>query len=280
MVTANDNFVTVNGARLQYTEFGDPATPAVLCLHGFSFDAHAWDAFAERISDRFHVLALTVRGHGDSDRAESYDDPFLSIHDAAAFLDALNVERAITIGHSMGANIAGGLAIFHKEKVSKLVLGDSGPDGDPAGEERMFRYVSDWPEQLPGEEAIVDFYRSHFADGFSDGALQYIAKHAAARQTDGSYRMKLDPVIIRNNVERGVQSLPPSESPLWQFIAQITPPTLIVRGTQTVYFPRACAERMVREMPDARLVEIDTGHALFMQDLDAFYNAVIGFLTE
>ena len=90
---STDNFVNVNGARLHYTEFGDPAAPAVLLLHGFTFDAHAWDPFAERISDRFHVLALTVRGHGDSDRAESYEDPFQSIHDAAAFLDALNIEQ-------------------------------------------------------------------------------------------------------------------------------------------------------------------------------------------
>jgi pimeloyl-ACP methyl ester carboxylesterase len=280
MVTPTDNFVTVNGARLHYTEFGDPAAPAVLCLHGFSFEAHVWDRFAERISDRFRVLALTAPGHGDSDRPESYDDPFQSIHAAGGFLEALNVEKAIVIGHSMGANTAGGLSIFHKDKVSKLVMGDSGPDGDPEGAQRIYNYVSSIPERLDSEEEIVDFYHASFP-ALAELDVLSLARHAWARQPDGSFRMNLDPAIIRSTVERGVQEpLPPGESPLWPFIPQITPPTLIVRGAQTVYFPKACAERMVKEMPDARLVEIDTGHALFMEDLDAFHDAVIGFLTE
>jgi pimeloyl-ACP methyl ester carboxylesterase len=279
MVTATDNFINVNGARLHYTEFGDPAGPAVLCLHGFSFDAHAWDLFAERISDRFHVLALTVRGHGDSDRAESYDDPFQSIHDAAAFLEAKDVKSAAVIGHSMGASIAGGLAIFHREKVTKLVMGDSGPDADPAGAQRMHRFMKDWPDTLAGEEEAFEFIASHL-DALDRDEVRRMTKHLVRQEPDGSYRMKLDPVLVKESVERGVQNVPPGESPLWQFIPQISPPTLIVRGTQSVYFPKACAERMVREMPNARLVEISTGHGLLLEDLDAFHDAVIDFLTE
>ena len=174
----------------------------------------------------------------------------------------------------MGASIAGGLAIFHPQKVSKLVLGDTGPDGDPEGEERIYNYMKDWPDRLNSEEEAVEFVGSHLVDLNRGGSPRACAGTWSRRDPDGSYRMKLDPALVKANVERGVQALPPGESPLWPFIPQITPPTLIVRGSKTVYFPKACAERMVREMPDARLVEIDTGHGLFLEDLDAFYDAV------
>ena len=100
-----DKFVTVNGLRLHYVEHGDPTRPTIVCLHGAGGHAHAWDAFASIVSDEYRVLALTFRGHGDSDRADDYNYELLNL-DTAEFIRALGVAPVVLIGHSLGGGTA------------------------------------------------------------------------------------------------------------------------------------------------------------------------------
>ncbi len=276
MVTTTDNFVTVDGARLHYTEYGTAGAPALLCLHGFMGHAHNWDRFAQCLAGRFRLLALTARGHGDSDRTKPNADMFEPVRDAASFLDALGVASAVVVGHSMGASIGGGLAVLYPDKVSKLVLGDTGPDADPEGAERLYRIMCEWQHEFDNFEAAERFFLRF--EGLDPRDRHTWAKYGVSRDPDGKFRMKLDRALVEARRAEGVSVLPSGESPLWQFVPQIKCPTLIVRGSRTVFFPRPCADRMVEIMPDARLVEIDTGHLLFLEDLDAFYEAIKEFL--
>jgi len=68
-VNAESRFLEVNGLRLHHVDWGNPAAPTIVCVHGFRGNAHAFDGFARRFRDRFHVLSVDVRGRGDSDWA-------------------------------------------------------------------------------------------------------------------------------------------------------------------------------------------------------------------
>ena len=59
--------VVVNHLRLHLLEWGDPGSPPVILLHGGNQSAHSWDLVSLHLADRYHVLALDQRGHGDSE---------------------------------------------------------------------------------------------------------------------------------------------------------------------------------------------------------------------
>ena len=276
-MAARDDFITVNGIRLHYCEHGQRTLPPLICLHGFMGTAHNWDTFASRVSGRFRVLAPTARGHGDSARPEDYDDMFAPVHDVAALMDALKLPSAIVMGHSMGATVAAGLAVFHPSKVSKLVIGDAGLDSDPEGAERLYRLMCEWQDEFGTAEEVAGFIRDQLED-LPEDEVRRLAPYWVSYDPDGKYRSKLDPALVRARVDQGLNVPPPGENPLWQFVPQVKCPTLIVRGVRTIFLPRACADRMVAEMPDARLVEMDSGHMLWMENLEGFYEAVRAFI--
>src|SRR5262245_14607714 len=62
-----DKYATVGGLRLHYLDWGNPARPAMILLHGIARHAHTFDHIAADFARDYHVIALDMRGHGDSD---------------------------------------------------------------------------------------------------------------------------------------------------------------------------------------------------------------------
>jgi pimeloyl-ACP methyl ester carboxylesterase len=93
-------FVSVNGINLHYLDWGG-SSDVLLFLAGLGCNAHNFDDFAPRFSDTFHVMALTRRGHGESDYPETGYDIDTLTEDIRQFLDALEIEQVILAGHSM-----------------------------------------------------------------------------------------------------------------------------------------------------------------------------------
>jgi pimeloyl-ACP methyl ester carboxylesterase len=94
------DFVNVNGIRLHYLDWGGEG-PALVFLTGMGCSAYIFKSFAPRFTDKFHVLALDRRGHGDSDYPKTGYDPDTLTEDLRQFLDALKVDQMILVGHSM-----------------------------------------------------------------------------------------------------------------------------------------------------------------------------------
>ena len=113
-------FVTVNGIRLHYLDWGGQG-PALIFLAGLGSTAYIFSHFAPRFSDRFRVLGLTRRGHGDSDYPETGYDPDTLTEDIHQFMDALRIDRATLIGHSIAGVELTHFAATHPDRVEKLV---------------------------------------------------------------------------------------------------------------------------------------------------------------
>src|SRR6476646_4819886 len=143
---------TVNGLRLRYLEWGRPDALPVVCVHGYTSSAEALHALAQRMQDRAHLIAMAVRGHGDSawspDGAYQYAD---QAGDLAALVDRLGIERFVLIGTSMGGIIAMAYAAQHAQRLRGLVLNDIGPDVE-AGSTRITGMVGSRPADFASLE--------------------------------------------------------------------------------------------------------------------------------
>jgi len=159
-----------------------PGLP-VLAVHGISATHRSWDVVADALSDR-RVIAADLRGRG---RSNTLPGPYgLERHadDLAAALDALAVDRAFVVGHSMGAFVSVRFAERHPDRVAGLVLIDGGlpvpnPDGVPP-EDLPAVLLGPALERLsmtfPDRAAYLDFWRRHPALGpyWNDAIEAYV----------------------------------------------------------------------------------------------------------
>ncbi len=125
-------FVTANGVRLHYLDWGGTGAP-LLFLAGFRDTAHVFDQFAPRFTDRFHVIGLTRRGFGQSEKPVGGYDAETRVEDIRHFLDALGLARVSLIGHSMAGDELTLFATRYPERTAKLIYLDAAYDRTPEG---------------------------------------------------------------------------------------------------------------------------------------------------
>lgn len=101
-------------------EWGDEGLPALVCLHGVTNHGRHFMRLAERLADRFHVVALDLRGHGESPR----EPPWHLEQHVADVLEAAPHERCAWLGHSFGGRVAYEAAAAAPERVERLLLLD------------------------------------------------------------------------------------------------------------------------------------------------------------
>jgi non-heme chloroperoxidase len=110
------------GVRLHYVEQGDEGGKPLILLHGITDSWRSFELILPLISGEFRVYAPDQRGHGDSSKpARGYAQEEFAA-DVGAFMDALGLERATVVGHSMGSLVASRFAAENPSRVEKLVL--------------------------------------------------------------------------------------------------------------------------------------------------------------
>jgi non-heme chloroperoxidase len=129
---STSGFVTVNGINLHYRDWGGTGD-TILFLAGFNDSAHVFDKFAPRFTDGFHVLGLTRRGVGESDKPAGGYDTSTRVEDIRQFLDVLRVPKVSLIGHSMAGDEMTLFATRYPKRVAKLVYFDAAYDRTPEG---------------------------------------------------------------------------------------------------------------------------------------------------
>ncbi|WP_085307917.1 alpha/beta fold hydrolase [Planktotalea arctica] len=114
---------TLNGQKFFARTWGDPSLPPLLMLHGFPEYSGAWAELATELQDTFYCVAPDQRGYGQSycpSGVEAYRTGVLA-SDMAALMSELG-GPAIVMGHDWGASVAYGLAMFHPDLVSRLII--------------------------------------------------------------------------------------------------------------------------------------------------------------
>jgi len=253
-------FVTVNGLRLRYLDWGASGLPPVVCVHGYTSSAEAFNAPARHLQDRFHIIAPDVRGHGESawspTAAYQYGD---QIGDLAALVDELQLSRFALIGTSMGGIIAMGFAARYPDQLRALVINDIGPEPE-TGSQRITEMVGGRPEDFASvEEAMA--YRRRMSPIVASRTIEdqrELALGVLRQRPDGRWVWKMDPAYVEQRVRNGA----PPRPPLWPALQTLPVPTLVVWGRDSDVLSEGQARRMAETLPRGELVAVPgVGHA-------------------
>ena len=117
-------FIKVNGVKLHYLDWGKPGD-VLLMLAGLGSNAHVFDEFALKLTDRFRVIAVDRRGHGESDKPANGYDIETRVEDIRQFLDALKIKKVSIVGHSAAGDEMTRFASLYPKRVHKLVYLDA-----------------------------------------------------------------------------------------------------------------------------------------------------------
>lgn len=114
--------IVAPNVTLEYVEYGPGDGVPVVLLHGYTDSWHSWEPLLSHVPTSWRAIALSQRGHGDSSRPATGYDLNHYVADVAAFLNALTIDQAVIVGHSMGSLVAQRFAARHPERVAGLVL--------------------------------------------------------------------------------------------------------------------------------------------------------------
>jgi len=254
-----DRTIVLHGQRFHYTEWGPPAAPPVIFLHGITGHARTWDDEARLLAERCHVIVLDQRGHGDSDPAPDgdYSDAAL-LSDLEAFVDALGFRRLGLVALSLGGRVAINYAGRHPDRVERLVVVDIGPEIAPGGRARVSSLMAAAPERFETLEEVVTHQRAN-NPLYTETMLRHRARHAVRPLPNGGFTWKYDRAL-RDAIREGRLRTPADLWPQW---CAIQCPTLLVRGAQSDVLTDETAKRMLEELPAARLTVVpDAGHTV------------------
>jgi pimeloyl-ACP methyl ester carboxylesterase len=253
------------GVRIRYAEQGDPGGPAVIFLHGFSDSWFSWSRVLPLIPARYHVIAPDSRGHGGSDKPEGGYAMRDLAGDVLALMDALHLERATIVGHSMGSVVAQQIAVAAPGRVERLVLVGSGPS---------FRSMSGVDEFAAAVYALRDPVPEQFAREFQVSTIhQPIPGEFLDTAVATSLRL---PARVWHGIMTGMLSTPPAPE-----LAGLGIPTLILSGERDAVFAPAAQQALIAQLPEARSsIYAETGHAPHWERPDRFAGELVRFLGD
>lgn len=118
--------IPVAGGELAAFRFGKRDASPIIAAHGITSNSRAWVVVARALGDGAQLIALDLRGRGVSNTLPPPFGPAVHVEDMLAVLDALELDRALLVGHSLGAYMVARLAVEHPDRAERVVLVDGG----------------------------------------------------------------------------------------------------------------------------------------------------------
>jgi len=267
-----------DGLQLAAAQWSSEGVPLVF-VHGFGNDLHVWDAICPVFAPHYRTLALSLRGHGDSDwDPEARYDHASMARDLECALDALGIDRLVLVGHSMGGRVAMRFAGDHAQRMAGLVIVDSGPELDARGVTRIQLEARSGPVSFESVDAYQRLLAEHYPT-VDAVILKELAGHWVRKNDAGRYVLKLDPNLrgARKDEPTDWRAVMAEETKrLWAALEAQTCPVLVVRGAASDVFDPDTADRMVDEALDNGSLSVvaRAGHSVMLDNPQGFIDAL------
>ena len=275
---------TVDGIRIFYREAGPPDAPVVLLLHGFPTSSHMFRNLIPVLSDRYHVIAPDYPGFGESDAPDHETFAYTFAHYADlidGLLGELGATRYAMYVMDYGAPVGYRLALKHPERVSALIVqnGNAYEEGLKAFWDPIKAY---WANDTAANRAALGMLVApettifQYTDGMSDVSRidpDNWRHDQPLLDRPGNKDIQLD---LFHDYGTNVPLYPQFQA----FFRERKPPTLIVWGKNDKIFPADGATPYLRDLPDAELHLIDSGHFALEDRLDEMGPLIRDFLDR
>ncbi|MEK9644602.1 MAG: alpha/beta fold hydrolase [Alphaproteobacteria bacterium] len=265
-MTGRRSISTARGT-VTYREAGEG--PPLLLLHGIGSGAASWAAQLDALSDRYRVVAWDAPGYGGSD-AIAPAEPAAADYAAtlAAFLDALGIDAARLVGHSLGALMACAFASRNSGRLTGLMIADPAAGygkADPEIRAERLAARLGLLERLGPEGMANERSGALLSDGASEEARERVRKVMSEIRPDG-YRQAVA-MLFRADIHEDAR--------------RINLPVLVVcGGDDTVTPPEGC-RKVADSFSESRFVLLPgLGHASYVEGVEAFNDALLGHFGE
>lgn len=271
-----DEYTTINGLRLHYTDWGGSSDRPLLMVHGLNVQLHTWDPVADLLREEFRIICLDLRGHGDSDWAKEGYPVKAFVSDIYELVQQLGLGPVDYVGHSLGSRIGIAVGGEHPEILRRLVLSDTGPEVSRDAALKV-RDRSAKVSNVRGfrDEAEAFAYMKDRDPEWQSIFHELQVKYQLRRNWAGKLVFKADPELFWINGSASVREVPY----LWEMAARIPVRVLIMRGERSPILSEEIAQRMLQVIPRAELEVFDTGHAIPREQPEEFVRVLRRFLN-
>jgi pimeloyl-ACP methyl ester carboxylesterase len=271
---AVDHTLVLNGHRFHYREAGQAGRPRILLLHGGGQSCRMWDTFIASIRDRLHVFALDQRGHGESEWPQSGEySPDAFQRDLDAFVDELGLAPLHLCGLSMGGLNALLFAGRRPADVLSLALVDVAPEISRRGSDRIRSFYRGGAS-FDAFEDFIEYART-FNPRRSREQLMGSLRHSVQQREDGRWGWRFDLRLLDSEE----WSAPGTVAGMWEAVASIPCPVLVVRGAESEILDHARATELAGRFPNGRYVALErASHSVVGDSPEAFRKAMESFL--
>jgi pimeloyl-ACP methyl ester carboxylesterase/ketosteroid isomerase-like protein len=274
--------VSVDGFRVFYREAGQPGAPAVLLLHGFPTSSHMFRQLIPRLAGRYHIVAPDLPGFGFSEAPPR--DQFAYTFDHLAqvidrFSEIVGLHQYAVYVFDYGAPIGFRLALAHPERITAIVTQNGNAYEDGLSEawnpiQAYWRNPSTENRAALRNFLTVDLTRFQYVHGVSDPDLvapeaYTLDQHLLDRP--GNDEIQLD---LFADYRRNLELYPRFQ----EYLRTYRPPTLAVWGEHDPFFVPAGAEAFRRDVPEAEVHLLPTGHFALETHADEITTLIQSFL--
>lgn len=261
------------GIELNCVDYGGAGKPPMLLVHGGSAHARWWDFVGPGLIDRFHVLALDLRGHGDSPWTDQW--AYGSRHYAAdldAIITGWGLGSPVLVGHSMGGHTVLAYSVEHSARLRAMVVIDSTPLYPDYAVEQLRKIAGRPAPEYDSLEAAVGAFRTLPGETqATPEIMQHVARLSFRQRADGKWVHKMDRrTLIREPIQLRTDDL-----------AGIRCPALLVKPTGSPLLTPEFMNKMAGKMERGRVVMVENSNHHVPLDNPAGLVAAMGpFLAE
>jgi len=257
-------FALIDNVKVHWQIEGQGDGPAIVLLHSIGTEMGIYERVVPCLADRFRLLLIDLRGHGQSQASEGEFSLSLLVSDVCLIMDAAGIEKAVICGTSLGGMIAMQFALDRPERISGMVLACTSAKMSPGF----------WPERI----ALVQ------QSGMGTVARGWDARHLSEGW------MAANPERVES-LERAFAETDPlgyigcaaaiRDMDVLGGLPQVTAPTTIIAGEFDIATPyEGHADRIAAAMPAASVQFLPAGHLACLEQPELFANCVLALAAR
>ncbi|MEM7097552.1 MAG: alpha/beta hydrolase [Pseudomonadota bacterium] len=280
---STSQYIDIDDLRFHYLDFGDIGLPPgedprvkALCLHGGAAQAHWFDFVVGPLIDKYRVLSLDLRGHGDSDWGPPDQYNYLDFaKDTGDFIEKLGIGPVLLMGHSMGGMVSIVTAAEYPETVGMLVVIDSMMRMSHKRAAELRTIGTGKGKAFESREAYVEGFKIRPE---TISAAPEVTRHMAACSCrefeDGQWRNKFDRNVY-------AQRHPIEGYTYWAKIGGAKTQALVIAGSHSNRITQEVRKNLLSAHPAISFSTVENaGHHVTLDNPAGFVDALTSHLSE